>query len=225
MTRDVPVNLVDQLNPKTPAPASVPRADRYAGAARYVFGFVVGLIAGALLIGSIQVGVGWATDGHNPEDWDVLQWGDHWMWRALSSCAATAAAGFLAGMISRRRGSAIAVAATIPTALYWATTAWTGWSRKISDVADVTNFVGDALGTITGSSSSTTKTLKRLAGNFVVPQYGRQQELDADSRGLAILQGLGYRDPGATMCAALRHLRTMVGEGRRRVLHRSPGPF
>ena len=46
-------------------------------------------------------------------------------------------------------------------------------ARKVADVADVTNFVGDALGTLSGSEEGATATLKRWSGAFVVPRYSR----------------------------------------------------
>jgi hypothetical protein len=111
------------------SPLSRPR-DRYAGPLRYVGATLTGLLVGCLLIGSLQVGVGWALESHNPTDWDLTKWGDHWVWRALASLVATAAGAFIAGMIARRRGSGVAIACTLPTAAYWALIAWIGWSGR-----------------------------------------------------------------------------------------------
>jgi hypothetical protein len=102
--------------------------DRYAGMLRYVGATFTGLLAGFLFIGSIQMGVSWALEGPGPNDWDAVRWGDHWVWRAIASLVATAAGGFIAGMIARRRGARVAVACTVPTAGFWALVAWIGWT-------------------------------------------------------------------------------------------------
>jgi Zn-dependent protease with chaperone function len=85
-------------------------------------------------------------------------------------------------------------------------------SRKIADVADVTNFIGEALGTASGSGDQATSTLKRWSGKFVVPRYSRQQELEADERAVSLLGALDYEDPAASMCLAFGRLRMAVGE-------------
>ena len=85
-------------------------------------------------------------------------------------------------------------------------------ARKRADVADVTSFVGDALGTLSGSEERATATLKRWSGAFVVPRYSRQQELEADDRAVSLLAQLGYQEPAATVCLAFGRLRSSVGE-------------
>jgi Zn-dependent protease with chaperone function len=85
-------------------------------------------------------------------------------------------------------------------------------ARKVADVADVTNFIGEALGTASGGGDEATSTLKTWSGAFVVPRYSRQQELEADARALTLLGSLGYQDPEDTMCQAFRRLRAAVGE-------------
>jgi Zn-dependent protease with chaperone function len=85
-------------------------------------------------------------------------------------------------------------------------------ARKAADVADVTNFIGEALGTASGSGDQATSTLKRWSGKFVVPRYSRQQELEADERAVSLLGALDYEDPTASMCLAFGRLRMAVGE-------------
>ena len=85
-------------------------------------------------------------------------------------------------------------------------------ARKVSDVADVTNFVGEALGTLSGGEERATATLKRWSGAFVVPRYSREQELQADDRAVSLLASFGYREPAVTVCLAFGRLRDSVGE-------------
>jgi hypothetical protein len=105
--------------------------DRHTGVPRYVGATLLGILVGPLLVGSLQVGVGWAVGDQSSADWDVLRWGDHWVWRAVASGVATAAAGFLAGMVARRRGARVAIVCTLPTAAYWALVAWIGWTGHV----------------------------------------------------------------------------------------------
>ncbi len=108
-------------------PAVAPHRDRYAGFIRTTAGVTSGIIAGVLLVNSIQVGVAFALR-EDQTDWDVLQWADHWMWRGIASLVATGVAGFIAGMIARRRGRLVGSFAAIPSALYWALIAYAGFS-------------------------------------------------------------------------------------------------
>jgi hypothetical protein len=107
------------------------RKDRYAGPVRATGSVVAGIVAGALLLGSSLVGIGYAVEGHNPQDWNVALWGDHWVWRAIASATATYCAGFLTGMIARRRGGRAAVIASIPSALFWLFIAYAGWTARV----------------------------------------------------------------------------------------------
>jgi hypothetical protein len=104
-----------------------PHQDRHAGVLRGAAGVVSGVVAGVLLVLSMQVGVAFGL-GEDAREWDdVLEWGDHWMWRGVASLAATSAAAFIAGMIARRRGRLIGALSAIPGALYWALVAYVGW--------------------------------------------------------------------------------------------------
>jgi hypothetical protein len=108
--------------------ATTPHSDRYAGFIRFLGAAVSGMVFGVLFINSIEVGVAFALEGHNPEDWTILFWGQHWVWRTVASLVATGAAAFLAGMIARRRGQLVGVVSALPTAAYWAFIAYVGWT-------------------------------------------------------------------------------------------------
>lgn len=86
-------------------------------------------------------------------------------------------------------------------------------SKKSAELRDVTDFIGEAIGAFGGRDETTTQTLKRWSGRFVVPRYDRQQELEADADAVAILTIRRYSDPAAVVCGAFVHLRSMVGEG------------
>jgi hypothetical protein len=89
------------------------------------------MVAGIMMVSSIQVGVAFGTLGHAASDWNLLQWGDHWMWRAAASLAATVAGTFLAGMIARRHGQTIGILSAVLSTLYWALVAISGWLGHI----------------------------------------------------------------------------------------------
>jgi hypothetical protein len=111
--------------------APLPFHDRYGGPVRSTVAVLSGIIAGVLTASSIQVGVAFGTLGHNATDWTLLQWGDHWMWRAAASLAATMAGAFPAGMIARRHGQTIGILSAVPATLYWAFVAVSGWLGHI----------------------------------------------------------------------------------------------
>ena len=108
--------------------SSVLHQDRHVGVRRYVAATLVGFLVGILNVSSIQVGVAWGFEGLNPTNWNLLLWGDHWVWRAIASAVATTTAGFLAGMVARHRGTGVAIACMAPSAAYWAFVAWAGWA-------------------------------------------------------------------------------------------------
>lgn len=87
-----------------------------------------------------------------------------------------------------------------------------GHSKRLADLADVTNSIGEALGTVSHSGDQATATLKKWSGAFVLPKYSRQQELDADGRAVLLLEASGYEEPAAVECRAFVNLRNQVGE-------------
>ena len=123
----------------TPAEALLaPQRDRYAGFARWTAAVICGAVAGVLLVNSMQVGVALGL-AESLREWDVLMWGDHWMWRGVASVAATTAAAFIAGMIARRRGQLIGALSAVPGALYWALVAYAGWVGHIPATSTTTD--------------------------------------------------------------------------------------
>ena len=105
--------------------------NRYDGWGRCLAGALVGVVAGMLCSASLATGVGLAIASGAQDEWTILQWGDHWIWRGLGSGAATLAAGFLAGLASRRRGGIVAVVAVLPATSIWAIYAWSGWTGRV----------------------------------------------------------------------------------------------
>lgn len=93
--------------------------------ARPALGVVAGIVAGALIPQSLQVGLGL----YFPEslEWSVLFWGEHWVLRPLASVASAFMAGAVAGAVARRNGHSVATMAVAPAVLVWAIAALTGW--------------------------------------------------------------------------------------------------
>jgi hypothetical protein len=112
--------------------------NRYGRIGRGFAAIIVGVVAGILLLLSVQTGVGLALEGSRlqRDNWFWLQWGNHWMWRGVASVAVTFAASFLCGMIARRRGATLAMVAAIPTIAFWAFIAYVGW-RNPSSASDL----------------------------------------------------------------------------------------
>lgn len=75
---------------------------------------------------------------------------------------------------------------------------------KAGNMADVTDWLGEALATLGGADEQTSATLKHWTDQLVMPQYSRRQELDADREGVALLGRMGFAAPDSMMCHALR---------------------
>ena len=103
---------------------------RYEGFGRLTAAVLSGAVAGVLLVNSMQVGVAFGLS-EDQREWDILKWGDHWMWRGAATMAATTAAAFIAGMIARRRGRLIGALSAVPVRWYWALVAYAGWIGHI----------------------------------------------------------------------------------------------
>ncbi len=84
--------------------------------------------------------------------------------------------------------------------------------RKGGELKDVTNWFGNVLGTFSGNGEATTATLQKWSGKLVLPAYTRKQELEADRKGVLILQRLGYDSAETVMCHMLAALRSEAGE-------------
>jgi hypothetical protein len=50
---------------------------------------------------------------------DNLEWGDHYLWRILSSVVVTGFVAFLAGAIAKKKGEIVAVVSNLPSVLLW----------------------------------------------------------------------------------------------------------
>ena len=85
-------------------------------------------------------------------------------------------------------------------------------SRRVSEVRDVTDYIGEVLG-IMGGNNEATSTLKNWSGKLVIPRYSRSQEFDADARGIQLLAVDGDTAAvAAQMCSTFARLRDRVGE-------------
>jgi Zn-dependent protease with chaperone function len=85
-------------------------------------------------------------------------------------------------------------------------------ARNMAGVKDVSDFAGEALGTLAGGDEGTTRTLKQWSGDFIIPHYSQRQELEADSLAVVMLGARGFNEPAAMVCRTFAGLRSIVGE-------------
>jgi predicted Zn-dependent protease len=155
----------------------------------------------SLLMASFERG--WLKSGHSPDSaavWvlddssvNAVSLGDHRfvLWRGLASLPDSALDGVIAHEMAHDAAQ---------------------HSRKASELQDVTDFIGEAVGVLGHAEPQATEALKRWSGKLVIPTYSRHQELQADSVGAELLKREGYRSGTAVMCVALQQVYARVGE-------------
>jgi hypothetical protein len=87
---------------------------------RKLFAVISSAIAGLLF--SMAIGVGLQhrfPDEFKSFNWGALLWGEHWFLRTLASLVSSAWAGFIAGVIGRKKGKLLAVIAVLPSWIVW----------------------------------------------------------------------------------------------------------
>jgi hypothetical protein len=114
------------------------------------FGAVVcGIIAGALIPSALAGGCSFFFPAERTEgDTWLFFWGEHWAMRVLASWASSYGAGFIAGMVARRRGMVWAGIAALPSTLCWlmmAVVGWIGWVPFVGKSYDVNISIGNKL--------------------------------------------------------------------------------
>jgi len=118
--------VTSEIAAQKPDQTASPHFERYSGPLRPVAGVLAGLAVETFLIGSVQLGVRFVeTVEYSQSEWNILDWFHHWMWLGVGSLATSGVAGFVAGMVARRRGGRVAVFSALPAAAYWAFTAIT----------------------------------------------------------------------------------------------------
>lgn len=81
------------------------RGDPHRTVMRGVAAVCAGIVAGALLPSSLEDGFSHGFPGEREQGiWTTFFWGEHWALRAAASWLATLGAGFLVGVLARRRG-------------------------------------------------------------------------------------------------------------------------
>jgi len=99
---------------------------------RKICAVLCGILAGFLLLNSITSGLELRfAQEVREQPWGMLIWGDHWFLRALTSVICTAWAGFIAGLIGRRRGSILALIAAFPGWLLWTASLYVSFTGQI----------------------------------------------------------------------------------------------
>jgi hypothetical protein len=100
---------------------------------RIVGAGLFGVLAGAVAVAAIQVGVAYDYRAENPrETWGGLLWGSHHLIRIVASVLANSLASFLAGVTARSWGSVAAMVAALPAFLAWSWCAVALWTGKFS---------------------------------------------------------------------------------------------
>lgn len=126
------------LNPELFAPRSddlnSPTAYRakHGATARAFAGVICGIIAGALIPSALASGClsYFPEERQRAAGW-IFLWGEHWAIRVVASWASAAGAGFITGIIARRRGRLLAAIAALPATLCWLVIALIGWTQKV----------------------------------------------------------------------------------------------
>jgi hypothetical protein len=102
---------------------------------------VFGLIAGLFLWAAVQVGLRYHyIEEQRETSWGIFFWGEHWALRTAASWAATAGAGYLTGVVARRRGAILAVISALPSAFCWLGIAILAWHGPFSFMGEVPDF-------------------------------------------------------------------------------------
>lgn len=93
---------------------------------------ICGIIAGILIPSALANGClfYFPEERHAGATWSFL-WGEHWAIRVLASWSSAIGAGFIAGIIARRRGKLWAGVAALPSTLCWLVIAVIGWTQKV----------------------------------------------------------------------------------------------
>jgi len=105
---------------------------KHGSTSRAFAGVICGIIAGVLIPGALANGCRF----YFPEEmqagtaWTFL-WGEHWAIRVVASWASAAGAGFITGIIARRKGRLLAGIAALPSTLCWLVIALIGWTQKV----------------------------------------------------------------------------------------------
>jgi Zn-dependent protease with chaperone function len=84
-------------------------------------------------------------------------------------------------------------------------------SKKAQDMKDLTDFFGDALSVFGQVDAGTENTLKKWVGYTTLPKYSRNQEFEADAKGVEILTELGDQQPEKELSDALQVLLDKYG--------------
>ena len=83
-------------------------------------------------------------------------------------------------------------------------------SRRASELRDLTDWIGSALGVFSEERSA--QTLRHWTGKLILPVYNRRQELEADSVAALVLMRAGYNDGMDVEGRTLELLKSEIGE-------------
>jgi hypothetical protein len=185
MQNDIEASSMEDVQATQPEQNTDRYRDRYGPIVRGAASILAGALAGVLLISSLEAGVGLALEGQTRSEWNLLTWGSHWAWRAAASATATALAGFVTGVVARRRGTLFGSLSAVPAALYWATVAWIGWSSRVP-FTELKADIPLGYQIVAAILALTTIPLAGAAGSSGAP-YGRANAEHFDSRRVTLL--------------------------------------
>lgn len=105
---------------------------RYGLVTRGICAIFFGIIVGSLLPAAFHVGISYHfPDEKEAQTWGLLLWAEHWAVRVVASSVGTVIAGFLVGLVARRKGGILSAIAAIPTVICWLAIAIFGWTEQV----------------------------------------------------------------------------------------------
>lgn len=105
---------------------------KHRSASRAFAAVICGIIAGALIPSALASGcLFYFPDERQKAVGWIFLWGEHWAIRVAASWASAAGAGFITGIIARRRGRLLAAVAALPSTLCWLAIALIGWTQRV----------------------------------------------------------------------------------------------
>lgn len=109
--------------------------DRHGMVARGISAVLCGILAGILIPNAMEVGFLYNFPQEKEQEmWGLFLWGEHWALRVTTGWASAIGAGFITGIVARKKAVILAGIAAMSTALCWLLIALIGWGAQIQSV-------------------------------------------------------------------------------------------
>jgi len=155
---------------------------------RPIFAVICGIIAGILLINSIQHGIQFRYNKEYSFDlWGIIVWGDHWFLRFLASSVATYLGAFIAGMIARKNGDMVGALSSTPTAITWVVISYLSWIGRFEVFGESYETTLSLMYKITATALSLTSGFFGIHGGTQGANLGAQIGSHFDTRHFSLL--------------------------------------